>query len=96
MKTTLALFAAIGLAASAAPASAGGIRIAFDDLNLNSEAGQKTLARRIDKAAREVCGYVAHTGSRIKSSEARTCYEQAKIQANAQFALILEDSAKGG
>ena len=63
MKTILTL-AAAAAALTAAPAAAQpsaladsySVSIAYDDLNLASTKGQRSLDRRIKRAGREVCG----------------------------------------
>jgi len=83
-KLTLAAFAAAGFAAAiSAPASAEQsdqtrvTAVRYSDLDLASESGQRAMQRRIELAAREVCGVdELATGTRIVSSSARTCYAQ--------------------
>jgi len=41
---------------SPAFAADGGVLVQYEDLNLNSAAGQAVLERRLDRAARAVCG----------------------------------------
>lgn len=96
MKTTFAILAAVGLAATAVPASAEQIDVTYEDLDLSNPAGQKTLSSRIEKAAREVCGYTVETGTRMRAPAARECYKEAKAKANLQFAALVTAAAKGG
>lgn len=100
MKTLALATAAIGLAVTATPAIAGGDKnamvVKYDDLNLNSKAGQEHLERRIDAAAKKVCGISERTGTRLQSGKAQRCYQKAKAQANAAFASVVEDSRRGG
>ncbi|MEZ5681006.1 MAG: UrcA family protein [Erythrobacter sp.] len=97
MKKTLAALAAIGLAASAVSAQAGGVKVAFDDLDLSTTKGQKTLDRRIDKAARAICGLdEVRLGSRIRDKEAAACFKEAKAKSRAQVAAVIERDSKGG
>ncbi|KRA81577.1 UrcA family protein [Altererythrobacter sp. Root672] len=57
------------------------VRIAYKDLDLSSDAGQKELDRRMDKAARDACGMDEKvTGSRIATSESRQCYSTTRTQ----------------
>ena len=91
--------AAIGLALSATPAMAGdetAMVVKYDDLNLSTKAGQEHLERRIDAAAKKVCGISQRTGTRLESRGARKCYNRAKSQARAAFASVIEDSRRGG
>lgn len=78
----LALALATGTAMAApvmandAPPTVG---VEFADLNLATESGQSQLARRIEAAAREVCGIQqVRTGTMLQSKAARTCYTEAK------------------
>lgn len=97
MKTTLMIFAAAGLAVSSAPAMAGGISVKYDDLNLASPAGQEALDKRIEVAARKVCGAdTPTTGTRLQSSEARRCVVEAKRSATQQVAAVVEQRQMGG
>jgi UrcA family protein len=52
----LATFSAV----SPAIASEAGVRVAYADLNLESAAGRAVLERRLDRAARSVCGTALH------------------------------------
>jgi len=61
---SLAVLAALGLAASSLPAAArspsgseqASERISYSDLNLASEAGARAMLSRINRAAKSVCG----------------------------------------
>lgn len=58
----------------AAPASAEQIAVPYSDLNLASEKGRNLLERRIDRAAREVCGVdEAITGTRSRPQDRLDC-----------------------
>ncbi len=97
MKTTLAIFAATGLALSATAANAGSVSVSYADLNLETKAGQKVLEQRIDSAAREACGLDRQrTGTRVPDRAARTCFKQAKASASEQIAARIKDEAMGG
>ena len=82
-KLSIAAIAAAGFSlALSAPASAqqaDQTRVAavrYSDLDLASDQGQHALQRRIELAAREVCGVdELATGTRIVSSSARACYD---------------------
>ena len=96
MKT---LITAIALTSLATPALAQevGFTVEYSDLNLATEAGQKTLERRIDKAARKACGLDARmTGSRVDSNEARECVRELRTKAFDQFATLAAREGKGG
>jgi UrcA family protein len=71
--------------------------VQYRDLDLATDAGREELERRLDKAARDVCGMSdVVTGSRIRSREARQCYAQARSQMTEQFALLVERQGSGG
>eukprot|EP00536_Pseudo-nitzschia_multiseries_P015846 jgi/Psemu1/43925/gm1.43925_g len=75
MNKTLATLAAAGLALTATAAQAENVNVTYSDLNLNTVAGQKELSQRIDRVAREVCGYgAARTGTRLPDRAARECH----------------------
>ena len=101
MRTTPALLAAM-LAATvfAVPASAsssGAVNVKYTDLDLNTEAGQAQLERRIDKAAREVCGVgEIHTGSIMPSRASQQCYAQTKATVHEQVAQAIARSNDRG
>lgn len=97
MKKTLATIAALGLAATSTVATAESVLVPYEDLNLSSQAGQKVLDRRIDRAAKKVCGYDEPTvGTRLRDPEAATCVARAKAASRAQMASIAAQEAKGG
>ena len=103
MKMFAIATAAIGLAVTTTPAFAGSssdegtMQIQFDDLNLDTPSGQKQLDRRLDRAARSVCGLdAARTTTRIKDNSARECYEKALASAKSQVATIIEEQQRGG
>lgn len=97
MKIILATLSAFTLVIPMTAAQAETISIKYSDLNLASPTGQKILERRIDAAARKVCELERpQTGTRIRDSKARACYEQAKAQATKQLAVVVDRQAKGG
>jgi len=60
-KNTLSLAIALGIAAAASPLAAQDdtqieVRVSIADLDLTTKAGQATLDRRLNSAARKVCG----------------------------------------
>src|SRR5687768_10025845 len=63
---------AVPAAARAAEAAVSTAGVNYKDLDLTSEAGQKELDRRVDRAARQVCGMdEAVVGSRVVPRESR-------------------------
>ena len=91
------ILAVLALAVPAAPAFAEEKAVSYSDLNLASHEGQETLERRIAQALEEVCQTnKVRTGSRIKSSDSRRCMAEARANAKAQVAAILEQKGLGG
>jgi len=94
-------FAAAALAMAPSVAYAGSEQrttgVVYSDLNLASDAGREELDRRIDRAAKQVCGVGEITlGTRIESRDARQCYNQAKRDLDQHFAGVLRNSQLGG
>jgi len=99
MKTTLAMFALLGLAVPSVSSAAetNRLSVGYADLNLETAEGQKSLDRRIDQAVREVCGFnEAPVGTRIVSQDVRTCMTKAKASASERVSAILRQEARGG
>jgi UrcA family protein len=72
--------AALAFAAVAAPATAAetqrtAVEVHYADLNLNSEAGAATLIRRLDVAAKQVCGLDSRQRGFVRRQQ-RACHEQ--------------------
>ena len=85
--------AATGVSAQDAQMRSAGVSHA--DLDLSTADGVEELDRRIDQAARDVCGYGEfELGSRVPSREMRQCYRDAKRQLDRQFAQIVEDAQR--
>lgn len=100
---SLALAAAFALATPIAASAADEaetqtVGVTYKDLDLTSEAGKAELERRLDNAARNVCGMSEkRTGTRISSREARTCYRDARGQLDRHLAVVIErQTAVGG
>jgi UrcA family protein len=99
MKTRSAILAAaLGAAMLATPAFAGSTGISYSDLNLATPQGQAQLDRRIDSAARSMCGIAdVRTGTMLQGTKNKQCYEAAKASARKQVAERIErDGARGG
>jgi UrcA family protein len=62
-------------------------RVSYADLDLNTERGRTVLERRLNRAAREVCGAAGSTAVRL-SAEHRECLNAARTDAQTQFAAI--------
>jgi len=103
MKTNTITFAIAAAAFTMAPALSAAeteqrtTGVTYSDLDLSSEEGVAELDRRIDRAAQQVCSLGEHElGTRVRSREARQCYQQAKRQLDRHFAAIKRDAQKGG
>ncbi|MFA6218772.1 MAG: UrcA family protein [Erythrobacter sp.] len=104
MKSTLALIVAAGAAGLAAPAAAipanaepYSMRVKYSDLNLATPEGLAHLERRIDNAARKVCGFERSvTGTRLRSPQVDACRENAKAKAMAHVAAVIKERTRGG
>jgi len=93
----------VALATSIAPAAAQSAQalpsksISFSDLDLSTDAGQRRLAARIDRAARTICGMDRTvTGTRIASREAMACYHQALSSTRERVAQAVARTTQGG
>ena len=96
MKTPLIL-AAAGFALTASVAQAETRAVAHDDLNLATPEGQAALTKRVDKAARQICGYKpGKNRSLIMHLKARDCFESARARASEQVAARIEEQSLGG
>jgi len=92
--------AAVVVAVPAAAAEEQPPRIAvhYNDLDLTSEAGQKRLDVRLERAAREVCGMnETAIGSHLRPAHSAECYREARRNLDREFAeLVSRKSAVGG
>ena len=90
-KTFQTIVAAALAATSAMPALAHtstetqSIAVITADLNLSTQAGRNQLGHRIDRAARQVCGFNPNTRDLGTQFHARTCMADAKIAATRQI-----------
>ncbi|MBS1240126.1 MAG: hypothetical protein H6R45_832 [Proteobacteria bacterium] len=92
----IALAAAFGMLMVAQPALAATTAVTYDDLDLSTKEGQQELDRRIEHAAREVCGLnEKEVGSLVPSREARTCVKDARKQLEKRVAALTQDKATG-
>lgn len=81
------------LPAAAAPDSRV---VRYDDLNLASPAGVERLERRIEQAARSVCGFSNSRTGPGEFAASRACLARAKARAREQMAAIDTDQTLGG
>ena len=92
-----AALAACAAIATTAPAFAETKAVTYADLNLATVEGQEALERRVTRALEEVCqANEVRTGTRMRSSDARRCMREAKVNAKKQVAAILERHNLGG
>ncbi|MEO1489698.1 MAG: UrcA family protein [Pseudomonadota bacterium] len=100
---TFALVAAsLGVAGAATPAFATSAEVktetvSFADLDLSTQAGQETLDRRVNAAAKRVCDTnSASTTNRLRSYDARKCLAKARASARQQVATVTLKQQRGG
>lgn len=95
MQQTITRALALAIAFAPLPAGAAESRIVrFDDLNLAAPAGTRQLARRIEAAARSVCG--ARESRPVSTSEfiqTRRCIADAKARAARSLAALVPRAA---
>ena len=94
LAAALVLAAPAGVAAAETQTTSTGVK--YKDLDLTTDAGQKELAARLDRAARAVCGMdEVGTGTRVKSRDARDCYREAREQLGEQISRVTKGGAQG-
>lgn len=91
------MIGALALAATLPAVAAETRQVRYDDLNLATPTGVQSLERRIDGAARDVCGV---TGARDVGPttfvQDRACMAAAKAKAASQVAALQTGAARGG
>jgi UrcA family protein len=94
---TLALVALTPPSFAATPEQRPAAEVRYHDLDLKTDEGKTELNRRIEKAARNVCGLdqAPTTGSRMHSRSQTECFRNAMRQIEPQFARLV-DSGNGG
>lgn len=80
----------------AADQQAATVEVRYSDLNLSTEEGQRTLERRLNRAAEEVCGIDHRSGAALQSNESRQCYTETVRSFDRQVAALIESEARGG
>jgi len=71
--------------------------VTHQDLDLSTEQGRAELNRRIDDAAKQVCGMNERSlGSNIATRESRECYRTAKRDLERHFAEVLAERGSAG
>lgn len=82
------LVATLPITAANASAAINSVRVHTHDIDLSSARGQKILALRIDRAAREVCDFASdQMGPKVRKIERRCCN---KAKASAMATIDLE------
>ena len=73
------------------------VAVRTSDLNLSDPAAQQQLDRRIDRAARKMCGLdQVRTGTMLPSPQAKACYRNAVRSTRDQLARIEQNARRGG
>lgn len=92
LTTAMAIVLGTGLAASALAApqhlyEEHAVKVSYDDLNIDNDAGVETLYRRLKNASAEVCGYSRFKSQRpvLKDTESRLCYQKTLTRAVQQI-----------
>ena len=99
---TQSLVLALTAAALAVPAAAAEdqppqVGVHYSDLDLTSEAGQRQLDLRLERAARDVCGMnETMVGSRLRANHSRECYREARRHLDQEFAQAVSRKSAGG
>ena len=83
--TALALIPAQAYAQDAAPVA----RVAYADLNLATDAGVRTLDRRLGQAVRTVCGNPAAEAQLSRQLAVKSCIADTNERLTAQRDLVL-------
>lgn len=95
-RIAFALAAGLGASLAAQPVLAETVMVPYHDLDLATDSGIKELDRRIDNAAKQICGFSdLRTGSRLVTREARTCYKDARKQIEQKIAALAEKKVAG-
>jgi len=107
MQTAIAaigsVVATIGLCAltpptfAATPERGQAAEVRYTDLDLKTAQGKFELNRRIEKAARTVCGLdqAPTTGTHIRPHAQTSCYKNALRQIEPQFARLVDSNGEG-
>ena len=93
----LALTAALPAAATTDAGQQESVIVRYDDLNLANPTGMERLERRINAAARQVCGVGSASRTRPgEFAQGRACMAAAKAKAAKQVAALEIAPARGG
>jgi UrcA family protein len=94
---TLGLCALTPPSFAATPEQGNAVEVRYKDLDLKTAEGKSELNRRIETAARSVCGLdqAQTTGTRIRSHSQAECYRNAMRQIEPQFARLVDTGGEG-
>jgi len=92
LASAAAMFAPQAAIAKDAPAS---VEVSVAGLDLDTPEGQGIMARRVGRAAKQVCGYQASRELREQMA-AKQCLKLAMARAEVQMARKLENTRYGG
>lgn len=90
-----ALAAGALLATPAVAAQGETVSVSYSDLDLSTEEGQRTLERRLNNAAEEVCGIDHRAGFALPTSESRRCYRETVERFEQEIAVRAEAQQRG-
>ena len=89
--------AVLAVPAAAAEDQPPRVAVHYANLDLTSEAGQKQLDLRLERAAREVCGVDKTViGTHLRSTHSRECYREARRHLDQEFAQAVTRKSAGG
>lgn len=74
------VLAAVALPATAAETRRAAVEVTYADLNLSSEEGAAALIRRLDQAAKQVCGVDYRQRGFLRRTQ-RACHDQTLTKA---------------
>ncbi len=93
---TFSIALALGVAAASFPAAAQTeVRVSIADLDLTTQAGQKTMDRRLAAAARRVCGGIPSLRNQRQVLDYRACIASAEAAYAPQRTLAVNRALEG-
>jgi UrcA family protein len=96
LSAALATALLAGPALAAADEAKPSVEVRYNDLDLTTTEGADELDRRLDKAAKSVCGInEISTGTRVTSREARACYKETRGQLESRVAAVVAKKQRG-
>ena len=92
LTTAMAIALGTGLVASAVAAPQHlyeelSVKVNYEDLNINNDAGARVLYQRLKEASAEVCGYARYKSQRprLTNIESKLCYQKTLSRAVQQI-----------